>query len=92
MPDSAFPDTLTAYFATNRSLRRGVFGNGFYDGDPKLFRVGEAALDRQGGAWQLGDVTVYPERTRSTGDNERPERAWTVLGSDHGFEMMRTAG
>ncbi|MEL6264615.1 MAG: alpha/beta hydrolase [Pseudomonadota bacterium] len=89
---TTFPDELTTYFATNRNYRSGAFGNDFGDGDPRLFRVGEAQVIRQGGVWTLGEARPYPERSRRAPENARAEREWTLLGSETGFEAMRAAG
>lgn len=89
----AFPNTLTAYFATNRNrLRSGGYGNRFYNGDPKLFRVGTVEIKKKRGRWEAGDPITFPERSRPAPENSKAEREWLLLGSETGFDAMRDSG
>ena len=93
MPPPSSPSILKVYFATNRDKRNTHYGNRFYGGNPKLFRVGRVDVSKSSdGSWQAGQITTFDERSRATPENVRAERVWTLLGSESGFDDIRKSG
>ena len=93
MPPTSFPSKMTTFFATNRNKNGENYGNGFYDGDPKLIRTGTVQVVKDSkGEWKTDQTSTFPERSRPTPDGMRADRIWTVLGSDNSFEEMRKSG
>lgn len=92
MAKTAFPSNLTAYFATNRNRTGDDYGQDFYLGDPKLFRVGTVDIDKKKGNWQAGKIKTFDEESQPAAANARASQEWTVLGSSKSFDQIRQAG
>ena len=92
MTNSEFPTDLTAYFATNRNMTGSGYGIDFYEGDPKLFRVGTVDVSKKRRGWKAGEINTFDEQSQPTPSNARASQEWTVLGSSQSFEQIRHVG
>ncbi|MEM7060711.1 MAG: alpha/beta hydrolase [Pseudomonadota bacterium] len=89
----AFPKKLTSHFATNRNrLRDGTYGTEFYEGDPRLIRLGKVEVKKSGKRWKASKPETHPERSRAAAGASRADREWVVLGSTASFDAVRTDG